>query len=105
MIDLSWEDQQIAYVLAHIGGWRPGCPYEVENQSAVDQIRQRGYVTLRTHYAPAIPEGEPAYELTEAGLKQLALLSGEEAARRAEAMRQWYRDYTHGPRWTPTSSV
>lgn len=78
-------------VLSKIGGWHVGCQNDVENAGLVRLARERGYITQRTHYAPAIPEGVAAYELTDVGIEAVRTLCGEEVATHAERVRSWYR--------------
>lgn len=86
-----------ADVLAAIGGWRVGCEIEAENQDVADTVKSAGFVARRLHFAPATPDGDPAYEITAAGLSRLEAIRGPEARRRAEEMRDWYREHTSGP--------
>ena len=79
-------------MLAEIGGWHIGCENEAENAAAVRMAVERGFVTQRTHYALAFPEGVPAYELTNAGLEEVRRLCGDETTKNAEKTRAWYRE-------------
>ena len=79
-------------VLSEVGGWHVGCQNDVESADLVCIARARGYVTERMHYAPAIPEGVAAYELTDAGIEAVRELCGEENAMYAERVRSWYRE-------------
>lgn len=80
----------IVYMLRCIGGWHVGCIEQCEAQEAVDHVKQQGWVTTRMHYAPAIPLGVEAYELTDAGLDQLRKWDARMAGG-ADKMRNWYR--------------
>lgn len=80
----------IVYMLRVIGGWHVGCYKEIEASEAVSYAKARGWIHERTHYAPAIPDGTQAYELTDAGLEQLRQWD-ERMAGGADQMRNWYR--------------
>lgn len=78
-------------MLTMIGGWHVSCPADLEAKDAVDYAMRRGWVRTRVHFAPAIPDGSLAYELTDAGLDHLAVTRGERARLIAERVRAWYR--------------
>lgn len=82
----------LSWVLSSIGGWHVGCQNEVENIDAVSYAKDHGFVTIRIHYAPAIPDGSIAYELTDAGFDELAKMSDLETVERALRARRWYRN-------------
>lgn len=59
----------MAGLLAGIGGWAVGCQYDEEHRDAVAEMKRDGYITYRTHRAPA---GEwQAYALTDKGFELL----------------------------------
>lgn len=91
-----------AGMLASIGGWQVECYNHKEQREAVEWAERNQYVTRRTHYAPAIPEGSEAFELTDVGLAALGKWYGEKAESEARKMRQWYRDNSARP---PEKSV
>jgi hypothetical protein len=80
------------WLLTAIGGWHVGCYNAVEAREAVEYVERQGYVGRRMHYAPMIPEGVEAYELTDEGLAYLRRVQGEKAFQAAGKMRKWYRD-------------
>lgn len=79
-------------LLTQIGGWHVGCCNDVETRPAVEYAIARGWVSTRTHYAPAFPEGVRAYELTDEGLAYIRRVLGEREFKRAGIARKWYRD-------------
>lgn len=87
----------IAYVLSSIGGWHVGCLNHQDHQREVEACEKNGWATRRIHYAPAIPEGAAAFEITDKGLDMLRCWYGEQSACRAETTRQWYRINTSKP--------
>lgn len=84
----------LGFMLSQIGGWHVGCYNHREAAAAVDYAIERKLVTTRTHYAPAIPEGSEAFELTEAGVAECRRLWGDRLADQALETRKWYRDHT-----------
>lgn len=80
------------WVLSHIGGWHVGSEIDRDNAPRVREALALGYVTERMHYAPMIPEGVPAYELTDDGLEQVRERCGELAYQSAVEQRTWYRE-------------
>ena len=79
-------------MLIDIGGWHVDCYNDRHARSAVEYAKTQGWVTTRTHYAPAFPEGVPAYELTDAGLERIGATYGGSAMISAGKVRRWYRD-------------
>lgn len=85
-------------LLQHVGAWRVGSECHVEVDALVTRAERDGYVGRRLHYAPAHPtEGDPAFEITDAGLAKLKELAGDEAAAEALRIRTWYRERTSRP--------
>lgn len=82
----------VNYMLTEIGGWHVGCYNDVEAREAVEYAKDQGWVGTRMHYAPAIPEGALAYELTDEGLAYIRRVCGEKSFRAAGNARKWYRD-------------
>ena len=78
-------------MLGEIGSWHVGCKNEEWSGGAVGFAVDQGWVTTRKHYAPAIPDGVDAYELTDQGIEVYRWAYGSHAAARAEASREWYR--------------
>jgi hypothetical protein len=79
-----------AGVLSEIGNWHIGSNNHHWSKLAVDYLLKEGLVSYRTHYAPAIPQGSQAFEVTDRGLDKLRAWGWDaEAAARS---RQWYRD-------------
>lgn len=83
-------------MLTEIGGWHVGCYNDQGARAAVEYAIAQGWVGMRMHFAPAIPEGVQAYELTDEGLAHVRRTLGEKAFQRAGSMRKWYRDYAKG---------
>lgn len=89
----------LADLLQHIGGWRVGCINHTEVEALVAKAERDGYVGRRLHYAPQHPtEGDPAFEVTDEGLRKLRELAGADQAEDANRARQWYRDNTFTPK-------
>lgn len=88
----------VGFMLTEIGGWHVGCVSHCEATEAVDYARNCGYVTIRMHYAPAIPEGVEAFEVTDAGIAELRRLRGDKAAEDALMVRGWYRERLNAER-------
>lgn len=85
----------LAGMLCDIGGWWVDCQNEHQAQEAVNHARHCGYIIQRTHYSPSNPKGDPAWEVTDAGIEVLRKWWGDKAAANALKMRQWYRDRDH----------
>lgn len=79
-------------MLQSIGGWMVGCPAHNEAIQAVNYAKDHGYITTRIHYAPVIPEGREAFEVTDLGIEKLRQWWGPKVAEDAAKQRQWYRD-------------
>lgn len=86
-----------ADVLEAIGGWRIGCECAVEHGQMVGLLEHEGFLCIRRHFAPATPDGDPAYELTTMGLKRLALIGTDEQFKDAVNKRDWYRKNASTP--------
>jgi hypothetical protein len=86
-----------AEVLEAIGGWRVGCENAVEHCQMVSILDREGFLCIRRHFAPATPDGDPAYELTTMGLKRLALIGTDEQFKDAVNKRDWYHKNTSAP--------
>lgn len=78
--------------LRSIGGWHVGCINHKEYLVNVNKAKDLGLVTTRMHYAPVIPEGGEAFELTDAGIEMVGKLCGDDAKADVIKQRQWYRD-------------
>lgn len=81
----------LVWMLRAIGGWHVGCEIEREHIVGVQHAIDQGWLTKRIHYAPIIPEGAEAWELTDSGLEQLRRWD-ERSAGGADQMRNWYRN-------------
>lgn len=81
-------------MLTSIGGWHVNCENHRQAIEAVAYADQHGYLTRRIHYAPMIPEGVEAFELTDKGIEALRNWD-DKAANFAVKQRQWYRDRSH----------
>lgn len=84
-------------MLTRIGSWWVDCDYHREHAAAVEWAEEQGYVTRRTHYSPATPKGQEAFELTDLGLDRVGEWWGPAAQHNATRSRQWYRDNTSQP--------
>ena len=81
----------VNHLLRWIGGWHVRSQAATDANAAIAYAVARGWITVRLHYSPAIPEGQLAYEVTDAGIRRVRLELGEAHAEATEAMRQWYR--------------
>ncbi len=95
----------LVYLMTEIGGWWVGCVAACEKAAAVTEADRRGFLGRRMHYAPAVPEGVEAHELTDAGIHFLAEHAGISTARAAIAQRQWYRDHSAKPPTKPSEET
>lgn len=82
----------VNYLLTEIGGWHVGCHNDCAARKAVEYAIGQGWVGTRIHFAPAIPEGALAYELTDEGLAYIRRTLGEKSFQAAGKARKWYRD-------------
>lgn len=85
------EASRVTWVLCYAGGWHVGSQTAEEHIVEIEEATARGWLTTRVHYAPIIPEGVAAYELTDAGLEHLRVTAGHVAALDASTMRDRYR--------------
>lgn len=90
----SWEldYSDFGLMLESIGGWTIGCRNHADNKAAVERAVAEGLVGERVHRAPIDPKGWPCFELTDAGIEMVRELRGQDSAKAAQKMRQWYRD-------------
>lgn len=87
------------FLLTEIGGWHVGCQNERQYAFFVNFALGAGLVDYRWHYAPAIPEGVQAYELTDKGIDAIRHAFGIDAADGAARCRAWYRERTSIAGW------
>ncbi len=76
-------------MLRCIGGWQVGCEHHIKALEAVSHADKQGWLGRRTHYAPAMPEGVEAFQLTDSGLETLKAWGGNAEA--AREMRDWFQ--------------
>lgn len=87
----------LGHLLSEMGSWHVGCANQMRYEAAVDLADSNGWLQKRRHYAPMIPEGVDAWELTDKGLAQVGILCGPSVRAQAEKTRQWYRDNSSKP--------
>jgi len=76
-------------MLRSINGWHVNSICHADAVDAVKYVERHGWVGRRTHYSRMQPKGVEAFEITDAGLDQLAAWGGDEEG--ARKSRNFYR--------------
>jgi len=83
----------MGYVLSQVGSWHVSSLRALDYKTQVNYALAKGWVQIRTHYAPAFKTGVNAFELTDEGLEALKRMEPS-SYHQAAASRQWYQDNT-----------
>lgn len=94
-----YERTPVATMLANIGDELVDSPNTRAHLHAILWAGDKGYITIRKHFADKFPTGVNAYEITEKGLDYLEEIAGDKVADYALTQREWHRRETTLDGW------
>lgn len=94
-------DQLIARVLFNCPFWHkdPTMITYPGHAAVIEVLGERGFITVRQHFADEYPLGLTAFEITEDGLDFLEAMVGPDLADDALKERTWYRENSSYDGW------